>query len=86
LNNTKRDYNNTLFRFILQPFRLRMKKKVLEQLIVILLFILVLVVFSFAERDSRKLDRLYKTAQLVQKKVSTHTTQAPPASANNITP
>lgn len=58
----------------------------LEQLIVIVLFIVVLVVFSFAERDSRKLDRLYKTAQQVQKKFFTHTVQAVPAAASHSTP
>ena len=63
-----------------------MKKKGFEQLIVMVLFILVLVVFSFAERDSRKLDRLYKTAQQVQKKFSTHTVQAASAPAHPFTP
>ncbi|GEM_PF-1789968 len=36
-----------------------MKKTVLERNIVVVLFVLVLVVFSFAERDTRKLSRLY---------------------------
>lgn len=54
-----------------------MKRKGLEQLIVILLFILVLVIFSLAERDSRKLDRLYETVQLLQKKNASPTVQAP---------
>ena len=54
-----------------------MKRKGLEQSLVVLLFVLVLVVFSFAERDSRKLDRLYKTAQLLQKKIPAGTAQAP---------
>jgi hypothetical protein len=56
-----------------------MKRKGIEQTLVVLLFILVLVVFSFAERDSRKLDRLYKTAQLLQKRVPSGTVQAPAA-------
>ena len=51
-----------------------MRKKGLEQTIVILLFVLVMVVFSLAEKDSRKLDRLYKTAQsLQQQKATSHT-------------
>lgn len=54
-----------------------------EQLMVILLFILVLVVFSFAERDSRKLDRLYKTAQMLHQKGPSPTVQAPAASTTN---
>ena len=44
-----------------------MDKKKIERQIVVVLFILVLVTFSFAERDSRKLDRLYKTVHLIQK-------------------
>ena len=44
-----------------------MNKKGIERNIVVLLFILVLVVFSFAERDSKKLERIYNTAQLLQK-------------------
>ncbi|RYF86010.1 MAG: hypothetical protein EON98_04955 [Chitinophagaceae bacterium] len=43
-----------------------MNKKGIERNIVVLLFVLVLVVFSFAERDSRKLEKLYTTAQLLQ--------------------
>lgn len=51
-----------------------MRKKGLEQITVILLFILVMIVFSFAEKDSRKLDRLYKTAQSLQhQKATSHT-------------
>lgn len=51
-----------------------MRKKGLEKIIVILLFILVMIVFSFAEKDSRKLDSLYKTAQsLQQQKATSHT-------------
>jgi hypothetical protein len=36
-----------------------MKKALVERNIVVVLFILVIVVFSFADRDSKKLDRLY---------------------------
>jgi hypothetical protein len=56
-----------------------MKRKGIEKSLVILLFVLVLVVFSFAERDSKKLDRLYKTAQLLQKNEGTPTVHVPPA-------
>jgi hypothetical protein len=56
-----------------------MKAKTLEKTLVVLLFLLVLVVFSFAEKDSKKLDRLYKTAQLIQKNERTPTVQAPAA-------
>ena len=43
-----------------------MNKKGIERNIVVLLFVLVLIVFSFAERDSKKLERLYTTAQLLK--------------------
>jgi hypothetical protein len=62
-----------------------MKTNGIERILVILLFVLVLVVFSFAERDSKKLDRLYKTAQLLQKKKHTPTmVQLPPATSKTI--
>lgn len=44
-----------------------MNKKEIERKLVVLLFILVLVVFSFAERDSKKLERIYRTAHLIKK-------------------
>jgi HAMP domain-containing protein len=56
-----------------------MKRKGLEKLTVVVLFILVLILFAYAERDSRKLDRLYKTAQSLQQKSPAHTVQLPPA-------
>lgn len=56
-----------------------MKRKGIEKSLVILLFVLVLAVFSFAERDSKKLDRLYKTAQLLQKNERTPTVHLTPA-------
>lgn len=45
----------------------RMTRKGLERKLVVLLFVMVLVVFSFAERDSKKLERLYTTAHLLKK-------------------
>jgi hypothetical protein len=56
-----------------------MKRKGIEQNLVIVLFVLVLVVFSLAERDSKKLDRLYKTAQLLQKNNGSVMVQLHPA-------
>ena len=44
-----------------------MNKREIERNIVVLLFILVLVVFSFAERDSKKLEKIYTTTQLIKK-------------------
>ena len=48
-----------------------MNKKGIERNIVVLLFVLVLVIFSFAERDSRKLEKLYTTAHLLKKTSAT---------------
>jgi hypothetical protein len=59
-----------------------MRRKAIEKTLVILLFVLVFVVFSFAERDSKKLDRLYKTAHLLQEKQPIPTVQLPPAARN----
>jgi hypothetical protein len=36
-----------------------MKRAIVERNIVVVLFILVLIAFSFAEKDSKKLDQLY---------------------------
>ena len=58
-----------------------MKQKGLERLTMILLFVLVLIVFSLAQRDTRKLDRLYKTATLLQKAGQLHTVHLPAAPA-----
>ena len=44
---------------ILQTLLRGMKKAIIERNIVVVLFILVLIVFSFAERDTKKLDHLY---------------------------
>ncbi|NTS40216.1 hypothetical protein HRG84_04800 [Flavisolibacter sp. BT320] len=43
-----------------------MNKKGIENVLVVFLFLVVLVVFSFAHKDSKKLERLYKTSTLVQ--------------------
>ena len=40
-----------------------MKRALVERNIAAILFILVLIVFSFAERDSKKLAQLYKTGR-----------------------
>jgi hypothetical protein len=39
-----------------------MKKAILERNLVVILFVLVLVVFSLAERDSKKLQRIYNSS------------------------
>ena len=51
----------------MQAFKTVMNKKGLERNLVVLLFVLVLVVFSFAERDSKKIEHLYTTSQLLKK-------------------
>ena len=45
---------------------MKMKKSLVEKGTVVVLFILVLVVFSFAERDSKKLVDLYTRKSTVQ--------------------
>lgn len=63
-----------------------MKKEGVEKNLVVLLFVMVLVVFSFAERDSKKLDKLYNTVQLVKKgsdNVAAHIMQVEERSAAN---
>lgn len=50
-------------------------KKGLEQRVMMFLFVLVLVIFSFAEKDSKKLDRLYKTTQLLRNNNRVQTVQ-----------
>jgi hypothetical protein len=44
-----------------------MNKTALEKNLVIFLFIVVLVVFSFAERDSKKMNQMYTASQAVKK-------------------
>lgn len=46
----------------MQPIgSVHMKRVLVERTLVVVLFVLVLIVFSFAERDSKKLERLYTT-------------------------
>ncbi|HWJ28982.1 MAG TPA: hypothetical protein VNS32_20735 [Flavisolibacter sp.] len=61
-----------------------MKKSVLEKIFIGVLFIIALLTFSFAERDSKKLDTLYKgtTAGNIQKEVPSVTGQLPLANIN----
>ena len=61
-----------------------MNKKGIERNIIVLLFVLVLVIFSFAERDSKKLEKLYTTAQLLKdsSKVLSEVATYLPAKAN----
>lgn len=58
-----------------------MNRNGIEKTLVGLLFVMVLVVFSFAQRDTQKLERLYKTANLIQKQKPVQTVQTPPSPA-----
>jgi len=40
-----------------------MKRRIQERNMVVILFVLVIITFSYAERDSRKLDQLYAPAK-----------------------
>jgi len=54
-------------------------KKGVERGIIVFLFTLVLVMFSLAQRDSRKLDRLYQSAASVQKRKPVQLVQSSPS-------
>ena len=58
-----------------------MEKAKVERIAVVFLFVLVLVVFSFAERDSKKLDKLYtNVATAIKQQFTAKTAQpTPPA-------
>jgi len=45
----------------LQAIQLFMSRAIVERNLVVVLFVLVLVIFSFAERDSRKIQQLYQS-------------------------
>ena len=64
-----------------------MKRAVIERNIVVVLFVLVLIAFSFAERDSKKLDQLYiKRAESLtpeKKEKSMGTLEDAPAKLNS---
>ena len=45
----------------MQAIRSHMSRAIVERNMVVVLFVLVLVIFSFAERDSRKIHELYHT-------------------------
>lgn len=54
-------------------------KKGVEQGLIVFLFTLVLVIFSLAQRDSRKLDRIYQTAASIQQKNTAQVVQVSPS-------
>jgi Tfp pilus assembly protein PilO len=59
-----------------------MEKAKVERIVVVFLFVLVLVVFSFAERDSKKLDKLYtNVATAIKQQYTAKAAQTSPAAA-----
>lgn len=55
-----------------------MEKAKVERIAVVFLFVLVLVVFSFAERDSKKLDKLYThVATAIKQQYTANAAQKP---------
>ncbi|HUC83055.1 MAG TPA: hypothetical protein VMR70_19255 [Flavisolibacter sp.] len=60
-----------------------MNKKGIERNIIALLFVLVLIAFSFAQRDSQKLEKLYTTAATLKKAPQTPTVMASPSKPSN---
>ena len=55
-----------------------MKRALVEKNLVVVLFILVLIVFSFAERDSKKLDHLYSNPTVGKMKLQQTVTASAP--------
>ena len=47
-----------------------MNRKIIEQCIVVVLFVVVFVVFTLAERDSRNLKQLYTKASKANQKIA----------------
>ncbi|RYZ45654.1 MAG: hypothetical protein EOO14_25490 [Chitinophagaceae bacterium] len=63
-----------------------MNRKGIENILVVFLFLMVLVVFSLAHKDSKKLERLYKASTLIQEQAPDQRVQATSAAepaANN---
>lgn len=58
-----------------------MNKNGIEKALVVLLFVMVLVIFSFAQKDTEKLDRLYNTATRIQEQNPVQTVQTPTSPA-----
>ena len=58
-----------------------MKRAIVERNIVAILFVAVLVAFSFAQRDSQKLDRLY--TQVIKTGSEVHLAQTGPANTTS---
>lgn len=52
--------------YIATVFRRSMKKSLLEKSFVVVLFVLVMLAFSFAERDTQKLFEKYNTKSTVE--------------------
>jgi hypothetical protein len=60
-----------------------MEKAKVERIVVVFLFVLVLVVFSFAERDSKKLDKLYtNVATAIKQQYAAKAAQTTPSAAD----
>jgi hypothetical protein len=52
-----------------------MNRALLEKNLVIVLFILVMIVFSLAERDSKKIEKFYTASKLIQEGSNLATTE-----------
>ena len=60
-----------------------MKRTTLERNIAGLLFVVVLVTFSFAQRDSKKMEKAYSATEVVQKRSLASQLPSQPAAENN---
>lgn len=62
-----------------------MKRTTLERNIAGLLFVVVLVTFSFAQRDSKKMEKAYSATEVVQKRsLASQLPSQPAAEKNNL--
>jgi hypothetical protein len=71
--------------YIAARFKGAMKKSVFEKSFVVALFVLVMVLFAFAERDTQKAFEKYntKTTLEISKKSVDYTAEAPQKTLNN---
>ena len=70
MSSIKRGWYNFFLIYIAPDLAIKMKRALLEKGTVVVLFILVLVVFSFADRDTKKMVDLYNRKS-VQEAVDT---------------
>ena len=61
-----------------------MNKAAVERKLVVVLFVLVLVAFSFAQRDTKKLEKLYTTYKSTEDKLALKTFSVAPVAIDSL--